>query len=748
MNVALIGNQNSGKTTLFNALTGMNQKVGNWPGVTIEKKEGIIEGTRCTLIDLPGIYSLAPYTIEEKIAIDFLLNEKPEVVINVVDATNLERSLYLTTQLLELDCKVIIALNMIDLADKRGIYIDDKLIELQLGAELCKISAQNKTGIKNLINHINSRKETNNINIFDEAIEEKINLIEKKYLSNMRNQKFIAIKILENDISSNEKQILQIRKELEDMYKMDINELIATNRYTFLDGIINTAVKKKKANKVNKLLDNIFLNKYLAFPIFIIILLGVYYFSVGVIGKSMSEFVSQIVIGIKSSLYDFFAEKEVYAWLSSLVIDGIIDGVGTILTFVPQLVMLFLSISILETSGYMPRISFVLDKPLRKIGLSGKSLICFIVGSGCSVPGILASRIIEEKEERKRTIMLTPFIPCSAKLPIIILFSNYFFKSNSSIVVLSMYLLSIVIIIFSAFLMNKTNSKNQKYGYVFELPEYKIPNAKYVWRDVYERTLAFVKRAGSIILLCSTVVWILSSFSMNLKYGVDIDNSILAQIGKKLSWIFYPVLGVKSWGATVSIFQGLIAKEQVISSMSIIAGLSNKNINASKIFEAGGIFDFFDTSTAFAFVVFNLFSVPCISTISAMKKELGGTKELIRHLIVSNINCIHYSVNFKKCDRECTMNFLIIGIILFCIYKSTKHIRNDNQKGCSMNCQGCVGHLYTNRKSLDILRKIKNVLGKNSVLCQNNLRAGDIKKNTNINSYTTYGELKSSLILL
>lgn len=689
MKIALIGNQNSGKTTLFNALTGMNQKIGNWSGVTIEKKEGVIDGTNHTLVDLPGIYSLAPYTIEEKIAIDFLINENPDVVINVVDATNLERSLYLTTQLLELDCKVIVALNMIDLANRRGIYIDDKFIETQLGAEVCKISAQNKTGIKNLINHITSKKMNNSVNIFGEVIKEKIHIIGKKYLSNVKNKEFVAIKLLENDIDSNEKIILHIREELEDIYKMDINELIATKRYEFLDNIVNRAIKKKKTNKINKLLDNIFLNKYFAFPIFVIILLSIYYLSVGVVGRVGSEIVSQEVIFVKKFLSDFFERREVYPWLSSLVIDGIIDGVGTIITFVPQLIMLFLSISILETSGYMPRVSLILDKPLRKIGLNGKSLISFIVGSGCSVPGIMASRIIEEEKERKRTIKLTPFIPCSAKLPIMVLFSNYFFKNNSGLVVLSMYILSIAIIIIAAFLMKKVNNKTQNFGYIFELPEYKFPNIKYVLRDVYDKTLAFVKRAGSIILICSIIVWVMSSFSINLKYGVDIENSILAQIGKWLSWIFYPILGAKSWGATVSIVQGLIAKEQVISSMSIIAGLSAKSINTNKIFDAGGIFDFFDASTAYAFVVFNLFSVPCISTISAMKKELGGTKELIRHIIISNSNCIYYGICFKKYNREYIMNLLIIEIVLFCIHKSIKHIRNDKKEKCYMNCQAC-----------------------------------------------------------
>ena len=616
----------------------MNQKIGNWPGVTVEKKEGIISGTSYTLVDLPGIYALNPYTIEENVAIDFLLKEKPDVVINVVDATNIERSLYLTTQLLELDCKVVVALNMIDIVNKRGIHIDDEKLEKQLGAEVCKISAQNGTGIKNLINHISTPKIRNRIKIFNNIIENEIETIQKEMLLNRTNKRFVALKMLENDIPSSTDRIENCRERIENKFGLDISEIIATERYEFLDKIVGDVVKsRKKNNRISNYLDSIFLNKYLAFPIFFIILFIVYYFSVGVLGKNISEIVSDKILIIKEYLYEYFCNNGVYTWLSSLVIDGIIDGVGAVLTFVPQLIILFFCISVLETSGYMSRISLMLDNPFRKLGLSGKSLIPFIVGSGCSVPGIMSARIIENDIQRKKTIILTPFVPCSAKLPIITLFCGYFFSKNSGLVTLSLYVLSVCIIIISALVMKAFGRNTNDFRYISELPEYKIPNIKYVIRDVYDKTLAFIKRAGSIILLCSIMIWILLSFSLNFEYGISIEKSILAQIGRMFSWLFYPLVNVNSWGTAVSILQGLVAKEQVISSMSIIAGLSEGFTSASQIFRSNGIFGFFTIPTAYAFTVFNLFSAPCISAISAMKKELGNTRKLLGAVLFQTV---------------------------------------------------------------------------------------------------------------
>lgn len=364
-------------------------------------------------------------------------------------------------------------------------------------------------------------------------------------------------------------------------------------------------------------------------------------------------------------------------WLKSLVVDGIIAGVGAVLGFIPQLIILFICISVLETTGYMSRIALLLDKLFRKIGLSGKSLIPFIVGSGCSVPGIMGTRIIENQDEREMTTILTPFIPCSAKLPIIALFSGYFFGENSGFVSASLYFFAIAIIIISALVMKKFIYKHTSSTYISELPEYKLPSVKYVTKDVFDKVIAFIKRAGSVILICSIVIWFLLSFSPKFEYGIDVEDSILASVGKSISWIFYPILGENSWGATVSAIQGLVAKEQVISSMSVIAGLAEDTEEGSQIFGDGSIFEFFTTASAYAFMVFNLFSAPCFGAIGAMKRELGGTKKMLKAVLFQTIFAwILATLVYQIASRFSLVNILIIGIIvavvLFIIVKGIK----------------------------------------------------------------------------
>ncbi len=364
-------------------------------------------------------------------------------------------------------------------------------------------------------------------------------------------------------------------------------------------------------------------------------------------------------------------------WLNSLVVDGIIAGVGAVLGFIPQLIILFICISVLETTGYMSRIALLLDKLFRKIGLSGKSLIPFIVGSGCSVPGIMGTRIIENQDEREMTTILTPFIPCSAKLPIIALFSGYFFGENSGFVSASLYFFAIAVIILSALVMKKFIYKHTSSTYISELPEYKLPSAKYVAKDVFDKVIAFIKRAGSVILICSIVIWFLLSFSPKFEYGIDVEDSILASVGKSISWIFYPMLGENSWGATVSAIQGLVAKEQVISSMSVIAGLAEDTEEGSQIFGNGSIFEFFTTASAYAFMVFNLFSAPCFGAIGAMRRELGGTKKMLKAVLFQTVFAwILATLVYQIASRFSLVNILIIGIIaavvLFVIFKSIK----------------------------------------------------------------------------
>lgn len=667
MKIALVGNQNSGKTTLFNTLTGMNAKIGNWPGVTIEKKVGIIKNTDYELVDLPGIYSLSPYSIEEELSKKFILEEKPDVIINIIDSTSLERSLYLTTQLLELDCKIIVALNMVNILEKKGFIINEKELERSLQTKVLKISALKGTGIDRLIIEIGEPNKKRNLSFYDVQTEQKIK--QKELKLQIPNKRFIAIKQLEED--------------------SEFEEIIATERYNFIENIKKNVIIKnvsKSQENMSDKLDKIFLNKWLAFPIFVGIMFCVYYLSVGVVGRFTVDFISQAIQYLSQNVRGLLENLNVSEWLNSLIVDGIIAGVGSVLGFIPQLIILFTCISLLETTGYMSRIALLLDKIFRKIGLSGKSLIPFIIGSGCSVPGIMGTRIIENSNEREMTTILTPFIPCSAKLPVIAMFSGYFFDKYSGLVSASLYFLAITIIILSAMVMKKWIYKNNNSTYISELPEYKLPSAKYVFKDVFDKTISFIKRAGSVILMCSIIIWFLLSFSFKLEYGVNVENSILSWIGRAISWMFYPMLGVNSWGATVSAIQGLVAKEQVISSMTVIAGLSEEA--SGQIFKAG-IFSFFTPASAYAFMAFNLFSAPCFGAIGALEKELGTFEKMLKVVIFQivfawSLAVLIYQVGTRIENGSFNIwNFIIlviIGLIFFMLITS--------KQKCSQ-CEGC-----------------------------------------------------------
>lgn len=570
--ICLVGNQNSGKTTLFNCLTGENQKIGNWPGVTVEKKTGIIKGTEFELVDLPGTYSLTPYTEEEKVTANYIINENPDLIVNIVDASCLERSLYLTTQLLEINKKVIVALNMVDVLEKKGIYINSANLSYELNTNVCRISALKQIGIEHLIKAIN----------------------QTIIMHNCSNCK----------ICSHYKKVKKYMPTEEDI----------TSRYNKISKIVERCMSRKKqwVNATN-ILDKIFLNKIFAIPIFVLIMFSIYMLTVGVIGKYTSQIMTDLMTEFSKIVSLLMCNLKMENWIQSLIVDGILKGITAVLNFLPQLAMLYLCISVLESTGYMSRVAFILDGFFSKIGLSGKSIIPFIIGSGCSVPGVLSTKIIENKNQRHLTSILVPFIPCSAKLPIIAIFSSYYFKENAGLISFSFYILSIIIIISSSIFLK---NKSEESAFVAELPDYRMPNIKYILKEVKEKIIEFVKRAGSTILLASAVIWFLLSFSTNLKYGTTIDKSILAVIGKKISWIFYPMIGVNSWEAAVSAVQGLIAKEQVISSMTIIFG-------------SNSTFDCFNKFSAYAYVVFNLFSAPCIATISTMKRNLGGFLEMV-----------------------------------------------------------------------------------------------------------------------
>lgn len=667
MKIVLVGNQNSGKTTLFNTLTGMNAKIGNWPGVTIEKKVGIIKNTDYELVDLPGIYSLSPYSIEEEVSKRFILEEKPDVIINIIDSTSLERSLYLTTQLLELDCKIIVALNMVDILEKKGFIINEKELERSLQTKVLKISALKETGIDRLIIEIGEPNKKRNLSFYDVQTEQKIK--QKESELQIPNKRFVAIKQLEED--------------------SEFEEIIATERYDFIENIKKNVIIKnvsKSQENMSDKLDKVFLNKWLAFPIFVGIMFYVYYLSVGVVGRFTVDFISQAIQYLSQNVRVLLENLNVSEWINSLIVDGIIAGVGSVLGFIPQLIILFTCISVLETTGYMSRIALLLDKIFRKIGLSGKSLIPFIIGSGCSVPGIMGTRIIENSNEREMTTILTPFIPCSAKLPVIAMFSGYFFDKYSGLVSASLYFLAITIIILSAMVMKKWIYKKNNSTYISELPEYKLPSAKYVFKDVFDKTISFIKRAGSVILMCSIIIWFLLSFSFKFEYGVNVENSILSWIGRAISWIFYPMLGVNSWGATVSTIQGLVAKEQVISSMTVIAGLSEEA--SGQIFKTG-IFSFFTPASAYAFMVFNLFSAPCFGAIGALEKELGTFEKMLKVVIFQIVFAWSLAVLiYQVGSRIENGSFNIWNVIILVIIGLIFFMLITSKQKCSQ-CEGC-----------------------------------------------------------
>lgn len=639
MRIALIGNQNSGKTSLFNLLTGNNQKVGNWPGVTIERKSGILRTTNHEIIDLPGIYSLSPFTPEETIVRRFLLEEKVDLIINIVDSTAIERSLYLTTQLFDFNIPMIIALNMTDLAFEQGIRIDVEKLSSTLHVPIIPISALKRTGIKQLIAKISEDKiDTNYPQIFSQVLADEIENIATKITLLERN--FLAIKLLENDDNFPFHLHIDVSeniKIIENEYQNDIPQLIADERYTYIEKVRDATVSSRENPRtLTDKIDRIILNKYLAIPIFIIIMFCVYFLSAGPVGRYLAGLIEEGFAALNVQFATFLTNVGASPWAISLMTDGIVTGITAILSFVPQLLILFLLIAFLEASGYMSRIAFFFDRIFRKAGLSGKALIPFIIGSGCSVPAIMATRTINDENEKRLTILLTPFIPCSAKLPIITLFAGYFFKDSVGLVSASLYFLAILVILGTALVMKRFMYKGTYSPFIQELPTYKTPNMTYILKSTWEKTWAFITRAGSIIFLASVIIWLLLSFNWRFTYGVSIEESILSDIGRLFSWVFYPFLGTNSWAAGVSIIQGLVAKEQVITSLSIISGLSGDNAVSHTIFTSP-LFAFFTPSSAYAFMAFNLFSAPCFGAIGAMHKEFGSSRKMLKAVLIQTL---------------------------------------------------------------------------------------------------------------
>ncbi|MCM1180199.1 MAG: ferrous iron transport protein B [Clostridium sp.] len=640
--IALAGNPNCGKTTLFNALTGSNQFVGNWPGVTVEKKEGKLKGNRDVMImDLPGIYSLSPYTLEEVVARNYLLGDKPDAIINIVDGTNLERNLYLSTQIMELGIPVVMAVNMMDIVEKNGEKIrTDKLSE-KLGCEVVEISALKGDGIEKAaqkaVEAAKNGKAPTVAHSFDERVESAIREVTAKLSVDSAQARFFAVKLLERDqkIAQQMKSVPDVSDEirqLEEAFDDDTESIITNERYVYISSIINECVSRQaSAGKlsVSDKIDKIVTNRILALPIFALIMFIVYYVSVTTVGDWVTGWTNDTLFGewIIPGVAGALEAVNCADWLTSLVADGIVGGVGAVLGFVPQMLILFIFLAFLEACGYMARVAFIMDRIFRKFGLSGKSFIPMLIGSGCGVPGVMASRTIENERDRRMTIMTTTFIPCGAKLPIIALIAGAFFD-NSGWVSWSSYFVGIAAVICSGIILKKTKMfAGDPAPFVMELPAYHMPTVGNVLRSMWERGWSFIKKAGTIILLSTIVLWFLQGFTWDggfvMLEAEELDQSFLASIGNVIAPIFAP-LGFGNWKMAVATVTGLIAKENVVATFGVLFGYAEVAEDGAEIWSqlAASI----TPVAAYAFLVFNLLCAPCFAAMGAIKREMNNTK--------------------------------------------------------------------------------------------------------------------------
>ena len=647
--IALAGNPNCGKTTLFNALTGSNQFVGNWPGVTVEKKEGKLKKaysgkeSDVVIMDLPGIYSLSPYTLEEVVARNYLITERPDAIINIIDGTNIERNLYLSTQIMELGIPVVMAVNMSDLVEKSGDKIHVDKLSAKLGCEACEISALKGTGIdvavKKAIAAAKANKSVAPVHEFGEEVEKYITAAGNKLGADVKEEqkRFFAIKLLEKDdkIIEQMQSKVDVSAEIEDMEKEfddDTESIITNERYVYISSIIDACYtkNKKRTMSTSDKIDKWVTNRWLALPIFALVMFIVYYVSVTTVGAILTDWTNDtlfgewIVPGVQSALESVNCAD----WLTSLIADGVVSGVGAVLGFVPQMLVLFIFLAFLESCGYMARVAFIMDRIFRKFGLSGKSFIPMLIGSGWGVPGVMASRTIENDRDRKMTIMTTTFVPCGAKLPIIALIAGAFFQ-NAGWVSWSAYFVGIAAIICSGIILKKTKMfAGEPAPFVMELPAYHWPTVGNVLRSMWERGWSFIKKAGTIILLSTIVLWFLQGFgwidgSFTMLEAEQLNDSILAKIGNVIAPIFAP-LGFGNWKMAVATVTGLIAKENVVATFGILFGYGEVAEDGAEIWQV--LSQTITPVAAYGFLVFNLLCAPCFAAMGAIKREMNNAK--------------------------------------------------------------------------------------------------------------------------
>ncbi len=641
---ALAGNQNCGKTTLFNQLTGANQHVGNFPGVTVDRKIGEIRSVKnCSVVDLPGIYSIRPYTSEEIVTRDFLLQEKPDGIINIVDATNIERNLYLTLQLLELRIPMVLALNMMDEVRGNGGSIDYKRMSDELGIPVVPISAAKDEGIEDLIQAIVSvakKKTLPQVMDFCEqgpvhrCIHAVSHQVEDHAAAIGMSPRFAATKIVENDtdiitklaLTENELDMMEHSiAEMEADCWLDRNAALADMRYTFIEKVCGKTVKKCMESKEHirsVRIDNILTNKYLAIPMFILIMLVIFVLTFNVIGAALSDWMAMGIDAFTALCDRGLTAYGINPVVHSLVIDGIFAGVGSVLGFLPIIVVLFFFLSILEDSGYMARVAFVMDKPLRKIGLSGRSFVPMLIGFGCTVPAVMATRTLAGERDRKMTILLTPFMSCSAKIPIYSVFAAAFFPGKEALVMIVLYAVGILTGILSAAVLNRTAFRGKPIPFVMELPNYRLPSAKSVCRLMWDKAKDFIERAFTIIFLATIVIWFLQTFDLRFNVVAESEDSLLALIGQGIAPLFGP-LGFSDWRVSTALITGFTAKEAVVSTLSVLTGTSIANLS-------GVLGSMFSGLSAASFLVFTLLYTPCVAAIAAVKREMqSGVKAAV-----------------------------------------------------------------------------------------------------------------------
>lgn len=626
--IAIAGNPNSGKTTLFNELTGTYQHVGNWPGVTVEKKEGTLKKHKdFQIIDLPGIYSLSPYTLEEVVARNFLVDERPDVIINVVDASNLERNLFLTTQLLELNIPVIVALNMMDIVRKRNDEINIRKLSKQLDCVVVETIAKSGQGMKTLVSAlVNHDAHISKLNVYESRINKVTFQIETMINRFQPTLKFDAIKIFERDelaierlkLSEERKQSIdKLISEVEKEYEDDSVSISISKRYDKIEAIIKESSRKNTVTEtISDKIDSVLTSRWLGLPIFFLIMGLIYYLAITTLGDYGIQTIESLTLFIQDHVTNFLIYINTSEWVRALVVDGIIGSIGAIFVFVPQLMILFFLLSILEDTGYMSRIAFLMDRVFKKLGLSGRSFIPMLIGTGCTIPGIMAARTIEKENDRKLTILLTPFVPCGAKIPIFAMFISMLFSDKAWMGAM-VYLVSFVVIIITGIVMKRTKMfKGEPSPFIMELPEYKLPSAKGLFIHMWDKAKEFIIKAGSVIFVSVLIIWLLQSFSWNFEYleSTRINESILASIGNVVRWIFIPLGFGDSWVPATAAMTGMVAKEVVVSTL----------ITVGEVIPV-----YFSQLTAISFMIFLIFSAPCFAAIAAMKRELGSTKMML-----------------------------------------------------------------------------------------------------------------------